>query len=569
MLGESTDEERNPWLDAWSDPCGGLFAFSSSLALCDPKGSGDHMLVVADLKRNLKIYRNTSIYSTLPLLGTPSACHVLWPDKSSIPALAIPCGKYVYMYRNLRPYNRFCVPSQSYDEKEKAIWEKEKWSSATYQKLLLLSEKHDISPRSHHYLTLKSEAEQMEFFEANKKVPFERISFVCCSTTLQVDSQSSNSRSCLVLGTETKLILVMKETANEIQTSIAIPDVPSIISCCGTLNVEYRLFIATRNNVVYIIKNGQLVQTTMTAPSTICCMCSHTNTLYIACTDHKIYVRHFKGQLRGTLSQPAAITALDSFENAKTIAKQVLIVGLKNGEVRTYVNKVLVHTMKMGVGISAMISGTYGRAESALIIVTMDGNLMIKLLKRNYDFNTVSTSELCPIEQETPIELPKISQLYLEQTEREKEKALTMHRAFQKDIMCLRVKVYDNYVKVLKEGIGPVSHYGKFKLSIDVLGLGPVFKLKFEVSNNGKHAAFNLFITLSSEDDVFEFVSNSVISVPVLIPGLKYEYSAVVRNTHPDGASARILVHLVDVSHTQPQLSALVETPVVVLPVGD
>eukprot|EP00493_Phyllostaurus_siculus_P013759 UN13968 len=37
-----------------------------------------------------------------------------------------------------------------------------------------------------------------------------------------------------------------------------------------------------------------------------------------------------------------------------------------------------------------------------------------------------------------------------------------MHRIFQGDILSLRVRVYENYAKVLREGLGPVSQHGKF-----------------------------------------------------------------------------------------------------------
>ena len=88
-----------------------------------------------------------------------------------------------------------------------------------------------------------------------------------------------------------------------------------------------------------------------------------------------------------------------------------------------------------------------------------------------------------------------------------------MHRVFQGDILSLRIQVYENYAKVLREGLGPVSHHGKFKLGVEVLGLGPTFKLLFEIRNIGSQASYNMSLTLCLDDKDFDFLSNSIISV--------------------------------------------------------
>lgn len=111
--------------------------------------------------------------------------------------------------------------------------------------------------------------------------------------------------------------------------------------------------------------------------------------------------------------------------------------------------------------------------------------------------------------------------------------------------------------------MGPISHHGKFKLNVEVIGLGPLFKLRFEVRNLGSHPSFNMFLVLCVDNRYYECVGNSMISIPVMVPELCYFYMLPIRNIHPDGCAQRIKVHLIDVLHTEPILSAIVGMPVV------
>ena len=42
------------------------------------------------------------------------------------PAVAVASGPFVFIYRNLRPYYKFTLPSIPVDEEEDALWEKAK-----------------------------------------------------------------------------------------------------------------------------------------------------------------------------------------------------------------------------------------------------------------------------------------------------------------------------------------------------------------------------------------------------------------------------------------------------------
>lgn len=49
------------WTSLWQDPVAGLKATSACMCLGDLKSDGDYNLVLADLKKKLRVYRGTSI----------------------------------------------------------------------------------------------------------------------------------------------------------------------------------------------------------------------------------------------------------------------------------------------------------------------------------------------------------------------------------------------------------------------------------------------------------------------------------------------------------------------------
>jgi Bardet-Biedl syndrome 1 protein len=53
--------------------------------------------------------------------------------------------------------------------------------------------------------------------------------------------------------------------------------------------------------------------------------------------------------------------------------------------------------------------------------------------------------------QDVPLNVPKKTKLYVEQTQREREQAVDMHRIFQRDLCKLRLSTARAYVRVLTD----------------------------------------------------------------------------------------------------------------------
>ncbi|MGB1603852.1 MAG: hypothetical protein ACPIOQ_64570, partial [Promethearchaeia archaeon] len=84
----------------------------------------------------------------------------------------------------------------------------------------------------------------------------------------------------------------------------------------------------------------------------------------------------------------------------------------------------------------------------------------------------------------------KKTKLYVEQTQREKDQCVDMHRIFQRDLCKLRLNTARAYVKVLTEGQGLATYTStaSLRLNVEVQGLGPSFCAVVTLTNTGtKH----------------------------------------------------------------------------------
>ena len=69
-------------------------------------GSGHY-----DMK--LKVYRGTEMTFETPLLNMPAAVCTFYMDNTEprTPAVAVASGSFIYIFKNLRPYFKFTLPS--------------------------------------------------------------------------------------------------------------------------------------------------------------------------------------------------------------------------------------------------------------------------------------------------------------------------------------------------------------------------------------------------------------------------------------------------------------------------
>jgi len=212
--------------------------------------------------------------------------------------------------------------------------------------------------------------------------------------------------------------------------------------------------------------------------------------------------------------------------------------------------------------VTALRFGQYGREEGCLAVVGASGSLSIKMLQRTAKFDVGSGAAGPPPEQDVPLSIPKKTKLYVEQTQRERQQSTEMHRAFQRDLCKLRLSTARAYVKMITDGQGPMSYTSgsALRLTAQVQGLGPRFKIKLSLQNTGSKGVSDLAVALNYNSLLYK-LKHAVVDVPLLVPGLVHRLDAELECIVEDGAADVVRVYVCQNKSLVPILSAIVNMP--------
>lgn len=562
----ATTAAASPWLNAWFDPVASISAFSQCMRFVDLDGNGDSNFVVATLDQKLKVYRGTALVAEHKLLDTPVALCAFYTDMSTprTPAIAVAAGSHVYVYRNLRPYFKFTVPSVEVAEAETTVWDAVKLGSVDGAKAHeALTTARDtgvqLTTRSRDLLALEEPAAREAFVATHRNSPLRQMTVITTMDTLCKSIEGDQTVSSIVVGTENKEVFVLNVAGSAIAVRCSLPSVPVFMTVSGTQDVEYRITVACRDNNVYTIKNGVVTGGIIELETQAVGLARVGKSLLVATMDKTVHSFHVKGKKNFSLYLPHAITCICGVSLKRARTTNGLLIGLANGDVRMYNEKSLVSTMNNGEPVAGIVYGSYGREDNTLALVYKAGALGFHMLKRSANLDVSDTPPGPPPEQDIPLNIPKKTKLYVEQTQRERDQATEMHRLFQRDLCKLRLNTARAYVKIITDGAGPMStsSSSQLRLNAAVLGLGPQFKLVLLVQNNGPRALTDLTLTLNYNPSVYEVVAG-LHKLPLLLP---YKVEVPLRCVDEAGGSDAIKVFLGGPASCVPLISAIVAMP--------
>ncbi|XP_039625092.1 Bardet-Biedl syndrome 1 protein [Polypterus senegalus] len=569
-------EVNSKWLDAHYDPVANLYTFSSCVALADLHGDGESKLVVGDLgsgasNMKLKVFKGTSLMTENTLLDLPTGLVAFHMDQNEprTPAIAVASGPFIYVYKNLRPYFKFTLPPLEVNELEQEVW-----SQAREDKIDPMSLKEmlegirnkaqvPLSVRSLKFLML--EPQDMEsFVNMHKQQPIRRQTVITCIGTLKKNMADEDAVSCLVIGTENMEIYVLDPEAFTILSKISLPSTPAFMDVTGQFDVEFRITVACRNGNIYILRRDSK------KPKYCIELSSHAvglvrvnKNIVVGCTQETLHGCTQKGKKLWTTYLPASIVTMGLMDH-KSRGFQAVLVGLANSEVHMYRDKNLVNIIKTQDVITSICFGKYGREDGSLIMTTKGGGLIIKILKRTAVFDEKDTTPGPPVAQSVKLNVPKKTKLYVDQTMRERENAVAMHRAFQMDLYRLRLTAARAYVKALESNLTPMSSSASepLKMNAVVQGLGPSFKLTLNIQNTSVcRPSMNLAISFWYDEKLYS-LKTSFFKIPLLVPGLNYPIDTFVECLSDKGISDVIKVFVLQIGRANPLLTAHINMPV-------
>ncbi|XP_054880863.1 Bardet-Biedl syndrome 1 protein [Poeciliopsis prolifica] len=576
MSSADSSGDGGKWLDAHYDPVAGLYTFSSCIDLADLSGDRESRLVVGDLGTGssgmkLKVYRGTALISENSLLDLPAGLVAFFMDlhEPRIPAVAVASGPCIYVYKNLRPYFKFTLPSLDINPLEQDVWQqvREGQIDPVMLKEMLESirKKADIplSVRSIRFLSLESD-EVDEFVQLYKQQPIRRQTVITCIGTLKKSTADEDGISCLVIGTENSDVFVLDPEAFTILCKMSLPAVPTMMDVTGQFDVEFRITVACRNGSIYILRRES------EKPKYCIELSSHPvglvrvgKNMVVGCTDESLQGFTQKGKKLWKIILPAPVTTMAAMD-LPTRGLQAVLVGLANCQVQLYRDKNLLSTIKTPDIVTSICFGRYGREDGTLIMTTKGGGLMVKILKRTAVFDDMDSTPGPPLAQSIRLNVPKKTKLYVDQTLRERENGLAMHRTFHMDLSRTKLAAARAYVKALESSLTPMSSSlsEPLKMNAVVQGLGPSFKLTLNVQNTAScRPIMNLAINFLYDDNLYR-IRNPYMKIPLLVPGLIYPVETFVECTSNKGISDIIKVFVLHEEKSSPLLTAHINMPV-------
>jgi len=525
----------------------------------------------SEVTKKIIAYKGANLDWEAPILDNPIAIATFYSETSKIPQpnIAVACESSVYLFKNLKPYYKFNLPAQTWTKEELLVWNQftpDSVSEFVNAISRLKEENVPLSNKAYEILASNFIEKQRELISSAKAEPLETPNVATCMDTLKKNSEDEMAISHLVIGTENKEIIILDQHGTSILKLIRIPGTPAFLDISGTLDNEYQITVLTRESRGFLIRNGELLNTIMDLESKPCGLAKVDTNIFVGSMDQTIQAFNTKNFKKGfSIKMPEPITNMETMEKGRSKSFRAYLVALLNMEIRMYNEKQLVHTFKGEDVVAGMKYGVFGREDGALVILYNRLGLEVKMLQRQFNMSTFSqASAQLQDQDQSALNMPKKTKLFIEQTQRERDQAPEMYRTYMKDLFRMKLKIAQNYVKSLKEGSAQVSGPGlgpSVRLHAQVEGIGPLFKIKLMLENLDRAPVYDLKLSYAYDSALYR-LNKFAMDIPVLIPGLPYPIDVMVESVDPNGTNDTIKIFVLDINKSIPVVTAVVNMPV-------
>ncbi|CAF3669384.1 unnamed protein product [Rotaria sordida] len=576
-------DPKSKWLPAHADFVAGINTVETCMELVDLFAEGSVNLVIADfgnillmpkLQTKLKVFKGFSLLKENNLTDLPCAVVACYMDtlQPRIPALAVASGSAVFLFKSLRPYYKFVLPQLDIAQVEKDVWLKAREGNIDIQAMHdVLNDLHragttTLTHRSYMFLQISNNNEAHQFVEHYKNIELKQQSCITCMKKLNKNSADEDALNCLVIGTEDQHIYIIESEAFTILATMNCPATPSFLDVSGVYDVEFRILATCRNGYIYLFRRGSPQPRNAIYLNSIAVGIERFGkNIIVGCMDSSLHCYTTKGKRYWRHILPAQITAMCQIDY-RPKGFQAVAVALANNEIHLYKDKFLVDVIQIEENVYAMKFGRLGREDATLVMITKNGGLVIKILKRTAVFEENDVLHGPPKEQQVKIDVPKRTKLYVDQTLREKEQAENMYRIFQQDLIRLKLLTGKEFLKSVQAGLNPVAKTKTetIRINAEVHGLGPRFKLTVKLQNTSSISLLpiiDLFLSFTYDENIYNLNPNYV-EIPILINGIEYGFCSFVTCVTDKAISDIIKVFVCRRDSTVPLISAVINMPV-------
>ena len=247
----------------------------------------------------------------------------------------------------------------------------------------------ELCTRSLELLSLPDLKSKQNFIEERKNSPIVITNYIVCMCLLRKDGiETESSLSQIVVGTEGGFVYIIDQSGSKIIYKNKIPSIPHIIVTSGCFDIDYYIFIAGRDNIIYTIRHGELTSLQIEVPVKIFGMLKTPKSLIVGCIDATVHSYNPSGVKNFSFKLPADICCMEIVDIKSYPSFSGYMVALKNGEFRVYNERILNFVYKFAEPLHCIKFGNYSSYGRTFIFITESGGLITKKLK-NVDLDVI------------------------------------------------------------------------------------------------------------------------------------------------------------------------------------
>ncbi|EDQ90689.1 uncharacterized protein MONBRDRAFT_24309 [Monosiga brevicollis MX1] len=523
---------------------------------------------------------------SISLPGQPVGVAAIYqrPD-DQLPVLTAAAGNALYVFKNLKPFLKNTLPPIEIAEEERDIWANARSETvdvdAMCDALLSLQDSHqELSGRSLHLLALEPE-DRASYVERIKDLPIVSEPSITAMATMYKNIVEERAPQCIVLGTEQGQVLILSPEKFAALARFNLPGAIACLSVAGAFETDYRILAVSRDNKLYIIKDQVAFLSHMPPHS----MWAHSKAvsdlvidlpspavdcqrigkaILVTCTNGHLLAFNSKGRRLWEHAFSDVPLSCCAFDYKIKMLRGVMV-ATADRHVHVFTDTGLIDTFSSPMPLAGVAFDHIWRGTYVFAGVGTDGSLFLARVKKGADFTNRNRLQGAPPEQNVRIKVPKKTQLYVDQTMREKAHAVQMHRIFQRDLYLMQLNIARNYVKAIKKSLAPDVKTQDVSLHVDaeVHGIGPHFKVIVKVQNTSpKQLARDIHISFHADPTMYE-LEDRVVHLPCAVPGVIYRKATLVKYLESEElTSSPITAHVYMPPNPRPLVTALIEMPI-------
>ena len=594
-------DKKKVLLDEFSNNVAGLKAFNQCISLGDVLNEQKNRLICIDVNNRLKVFNGEIIEdenplnNMLPVSGIVTFYSIDKETNTKNPYLAVASGIHLYIYKFLKGIKKIPIPDQNVNSVEQHIYDllameeinakqcleklekfaekymKKKNEDDDYEDIIgkvkdekILEYKNEgLSNMTQELLSLEGEDKKLSFLENNCFNKIKIYNYITLISSIPIsDEFDLEPDSFLIVGTENSSIFVINPSQNKIVDKGKLKGVPFLISTSGGYNGKHKIIISDRGCNIYILQKTKLQKLIIVSQPIVNLLTCDKN-IYLGTIGKNYVSLKYTGTEEFSITQPNIITCM---ELAKRDNNELLVlIATKDAELRIYQHKKLCYILKIGDSIFGMKFGDFGERKECIIMCTYGGALIVKYFNPDEKVSSVMKyiGEDKNKFENIKIEVPKKPPMYRDIMQREKESKSEIQKKFITDLIRIKYKAMDTYVKILKKGNAPqnFSNSNNLSISASLEGLGPNFKLNIIFNNSGKKPIFGAMLTLDFNRKIYSFKKENI-QLSVIMPNVPVSYSLPFRNISENGSSGNIKLLVIGKNEIIPLIQTNIKVPV-------